>query len=141
MKLTTFFDNDKEKELEFSFKKDEADNIVLSFLQKNGLIDNKDKCKLFYLVDETDIVQLVKVEEYIEEIKAYDIISANINKIEFKINDNREKFKLFKIFVDYICDNFKYLFNTSNMESYSIDYYISDQDEAIIIFNKRSINV
>ena len=48
MKLTVVFENNKEKELEFVFQEDEANEIILSFLHKNGLINNKDKCKIIY---------------------------------------------------------------------------------------------
>lgn len=125
MKLTTIFENNKEKELEFLFQEDEANEIILSFLQKNNLINNKDKSKVFYFnsFENANLTKFVIVEEYIEERVVNNIISTIINKIEFKLEDNK-KTELYTIFTDYISNNFKYVFfNTSN-SSYSTEYEV-----------------
>lgn len=124
MVLTTIFENNKEKELEFVFGKAEANEIILSFLQRNDLIDNKDKCQISYVDDGINNIYLLVIEEFIEAVKSNDIISNKINKIEFDLYINKKS--LFNIFINYIRNNFKYIFNTSDTDSYSIDYYISD---------------
>ncbi len=139
MKLSITFENNKEQELKFVFRKDEANEIILSFLQKNNLINNKDKCQVIYSVDENDIAQLIKIEEIVDEIRSLDIVSINMNKIEFKIKNNSEKNKIITIFIDYINNNFKYLF-TTDMVSYSVQYEVVCEDISIITLKKGKID-
>lgn len=141
MKLSITFENDKEEELKFVFRKDETNKIILSFLQKNNLINDKDKCQVIYSADEDDDVQLIIIEEFVNEIRSlYDIVSTNVNKVKFKIKNSNEKSKLICIFIDYIGNKFKYLFNNTDINSYSVQYEVVYEDISIITFKKGKIN-
>ena len=120
MKLTVVFENNKEKELEFVFQEDEVNEIILSFLHKNGLINNKDKCKIIYFAPvDNDSLRFIEVEEYIKEKSVGDIVSTLINKIIFKLDNTTE---LNIIFTDYFNNNLQYVFLNSSNSSYFAEY-------------------